>query len=390
MRISRVLPHAGRLLPAAMLFALCAAPACAATAVGTCRPNLASYDSFSDAIAGTSDGGTIYVCPGSYAEQVIVNKNLTFVGTTSGNSGLPVIVPPASGLTQNWFTFNVTSGFLQNALIAAQVVVSPGVTANFKNIAIDGTGNNLPVCARPVGIYFGDAGGTVDHVAFRYQTTPCGTGNPQGDSIFVQSNGALPAVVIVQNSSFHNPGWMAIHADGGGASLTAKNNTLVGPGATAGNGILIEYGATAPAITNNTESNALPDAQSTGFWGVLLNQCAGGTLVNANTLSNTQIGIVLECGSNTVSNNTIFNSQLDGIQLCGSGNTVNGNLINDSGRAGVNLAQGCAVASSNVYNNTIDGACTATLVGTDAGSNSVGPNNPFNTKYLALSGSTCN
>jgi parallel beta-helix repeat protein len=368
------------------------------TAVGTCRPDLASFDSFSDAIPGTPAGSTILVCPGTYAEQIVITKDLTIAGTQSANSGLPVIVPPPGGLLQNAVSYNVSSGFLQNSGLAAQILVNPGVTVTIRNLALDASNNNISACSTvPVGIYFADSSGSVTHVAFKNQSAPCffdgfaGLLNyPQGDGIFVQSDGSLPAVVSVLNSSFHNPGWMAIHADGAGANVTIKNNTAVGPGVTYGNGILVEYGAGAAAVANNSESNALVNGQSTGYWGILLNYCAGNSLITANTLSNTQIGIYATCNTNTITYNWIFNSQIDGIDVCGSGNTVQNNTINDSSRAGVNLVQGCAAQSNLVSSNTIDGACSAVLSGTDAAGNTVGPNTLFNTKFLQLTGSSCN
>jgi hypothetical protein len=258
------------------LVAICATTASAkTTAVGTCRPDLASFDSFSDAIPGTPAGGTVLVCPGAYAEQVIVTKNLTIARYQSGNSGLPVIVPPVSGLAPNTVTYNVASGFLQNTVIAAQLIVSPGVTVTIRDIALDATNNNIPECgAVPVGIYFEASSGSVTHVSFKNQSNPCGTDNPRGDGIFVQSDGVTPAVVSILNSSFHNDGWMAIHADGAGANVTIRNNTAVGPGPTYGNGILVEGGAGAAAITNNSESNALQFGLQTGLWGVALSGCA--------------------------------------------------------------------------------------------------------------------
>jgi parallel beta-helix repeat protein len=380
------------------MLALGSGTAAATTAVGTCRPDLAHFDTFSDAIPGTPDGGTILVCPGTYAEQILVNKNLTISGTQSGNSGLPVIAPPQGGLVQNTISYNVSSGFLANRGLAAQIIVAPGITATIRNIAVDATNNNIPNCGPvPIGIYFQASSGSVNHVVFKNQSKTCfrngfaGLQNyPDGDGVFVQGDGVLPAVVSVLNSSFHNPGWMAIHADGPGANVTLKNNTAVGPGLTEGNGILVEGGAGAAAVTNNSESNALLNGEVTGFWGILLNGCAGNSLVNNNTVSNTQIGIYASCSGNTISGNWIFNSQVDGIDVCGSGNTVNGNTINDSGRAGVNLVQGCADQNNLIYNNTFDGACTGVLSGIDAVGNTVSPNTPFNTKFLQLAGNTCN
>ena len=374
-----------------------ASTASADTALGTCRPDLPSYDNFSDAVSGTPDGNTIFVCPGTYAEQITVFKNLTISGLQSGNSGLPVIVPPAGGLAQNDVTYNVPSGFLRNASIAAQIIVNPGFTLTINNVSLDASNNKIPNCGPvPVGIYFGNSSGTVNNVAFKNQTATCffnglaGLQNyPQGDGVFVQSNGSLPAVVSLQSNSFHNPGWMAIHADGGGANVGVQGNTAVGPGITYGNGILVEGGATASAITNNYESNSLPNGQTTGFWGILLGSCAGNPLVDSNVLSNTQIGINVSCSTSTITNNTIFNSLQDGVDICGSGNTVQNNTINDSGVAGVYLVQGCASKNNLVNSNTIDAACVGELAGTDALNNSIGPDTLINTKYLFLNGSSC-
>lgn len=385
----------GKLLQLIWVLAMCAATASATaktTVIGGCQPSLPSFTNFADAIAGSPDGSTVLVCPGTYPELVTIDKNLTFIGVQSGNSGLPVIVPPAGGLFANIVTYAVPSGFLHNSFVAAQVIVSPGFTANISNISIDA--GTLPNCnSLPIGIYFADSSGSVSHVTFRNQIATCNNlSNPYGDALFVQSDGAQPAVVSVLNSSFHNPGWMAVHADGTGASVTVVGNTAVGPGATAGNGILIEGGAAAPTITDNSESNALLNGQGTGFWGILLGSCGSSTTVNNNTLSNTQIGINVSCNNANVTNNTVFNTQLDGILVCGSGNTVKGNTINDSGRAGVNLAQGCNEAKNTVSNNVIQGACAGTLLGSDISllSNSVTGNTLYNTKYLSLTGTTCN
>lgn len=384
-----------RPLQIAAMLTICVATAFATaktTAIGSCRPDLPSFNTFSDAISGSPDGSTILVCPGTYPEQFTVDRNLTITGIQSGNSGLPVIVPPATGLAGNIVTYNVASGFLGNAFVAAQIIVSPGVKLNISNVSLDTS--NLPNCnALPIGIYFADSSGTVNHVAFRNQNANCfNPNNPYGDAIFVQSDGTQPASVNVLNSSFHNPGWMAVHADGAGASVNLTGNTAVGPGPTAGNGILIEWGATAGSITNNSISNALLNSQITGFWGILLNNCGGGSTVNNNSLSNTQYGINVICSNNTITNNLTFNTQLDGIYICGSNNTVKANTINDSGRAGVNLAQGCSEAKNTVFNNTINGACAGTLIGADISllSNNVSGNSYFNTKYVTQVGTTCN
>ena len=97
----------------------------ATVVVGTCMPNKVSYDSLTDAVQGVPPGSTIQVCPGTYAEQVVINKSLTLKGIASGNSAYPVIVPPGSGLTANAVALNVNS-FFPNVSVAAQIVIQSG------------------------------------------------------------------------------------------------------------------------------------------------------------------------------------------------------------------------------------------------------------------------
>lgn len=366
-------------------------------AVGSCRPAFPQYPTITAAIAGAPDGGSIQICPGTYTEQVTISKNLTIQGVQSGNSGLPSIVPPAGGLVQNITSYNVSSGFLTNRGLAAQVIVNPGLNVSISNLSLDASNNLVPDCGPVVvGIYFADSSGTVNHVAFKNQTAGCtffGFAGfmtyPQGDGVFVQSDGFIPASATVSNSSFHNVGWMALHADGNLASVSIKNNTLVGPGITYGNGVLVEGTAAAPYVTGNSESNASSVGQTTGYWGILLNGCAGGSVVNNNTVSNSTLGIVAFCSSNTVNNNKVFDSAGDGIQVCGNSNIVQNNTINDSGGAGVNLVQGCADQNNIVSANIINGACTGLLIGTDAVSNTTTPNTMYSSKFLVLSGNSC-
>lgn len=368
-------------------------------AVGSCRPTLPHYPTLTQAVAGAPDGGTVLVCPGTYAEQFTIALNLTITGISSGNNGLPVVVPPAGGLVQNAVSYNVSSGFLQNAQLAAQIIVSPGRTVSISNIALDASNNLLPNCGPvPVGIYFPDSSGTLNHLVVKNQTSTCIFNGfagvmpyPEGDGVFVQSDGSLPAVVTVQSSSFYNDGWMAVHADGPTASVTIKNNTAVGPGTTYGNGLLVEFGAGSAAITGNAETNAAVNGQPTGLWGILLStSCAGGTVVSSNTVSNNNIGIVVDCNTNIITSNRIFDSQGDGIQVCGSGNTIQSNTINASGGAGVNLVQGCADQNNLVSGNTVNGACAGVQVGTDAISNTIGTNQLYNVASVLVNGNSCN
>src|SRR5690348_7907759 len=63
-------------------------------AVGTCMPNLTSYQTISAAVSSVPAGSRVLVCPGMYPEQVLVTQPLTLQGISSGNSGRAIITVP--------------------------------------------------------------------------------------------------------------------------------------------------------------------------------------------------------------------------------------------------------------------------------------------------------
>src|ERR1700734_2056459 len=65
--------------------------------VGSCIPTLAHFSTIQAAVNASPVGGTVDVCPGTYAEQVMITNKLTLVGVLSGTSDAAVIVPPAGG-----------------------------------------------------------------------------------------------------------------------------------------------------------------------------------------------------------------------------------------------------------------------------------------------------
>ena len=76
------------------LTTLCAVPAAQASTVyvGTCgSPN---YPTITAAVSAVPTGSTVNVCPGTYAEQVRINKNLTLNGVQNGTNDAAVVVPP--------------------------------------------------------------------------------------------------------------------------------------------------------------------------------------------------------------------------------------------------------------------------------------------------------
>ena len=81
---------------------------------------------------------------------------------------------------------------------------------------------------------------------------------------------------------------------------------------------------------------------------------------------------------------------LDRIELCSSSNTVHVNTINGSAESAIHVDSSCGPVTNNVISgNTINEACAGILVGTAAGSNSIGSNTFFNARNTVLTADRC-
>lgn len=134
-------------------------------AVGTCT-GFATYPTISQAVSSVPAGSIIEVCPGNYAEQVLITKRLTLKGVPDASGADdPVIVPPSGGLVQNGVDI------FGNPVAAQIFVVSPSGPVTIEHLAVDGTGNDLTGCGGPTleGIYFQNTSGTITFNAVRNQ-----------------------------------------------------------------------------------------------------------------------------------------------------------------------------------------------------------------------------
>ena len=387
----------------------------------SCKPTVPSYSTISEAVSSVPKGSTVYVCPGTYAEQVVITKSLTLTGlasngttgTAASGSNNPVIVSPAAGVVVNT---NDLYGYPNGEPTAAQILVqtpsialATPIVVNINNIVVDGSNNGISGCGTDlVGIYYQNASGTVNHVTARYQELgPAYFGCQDGLAIYAQSGygSGGTAVVTIEDSMVHDYDKNGITADGSGTVATISSNYIVGIGATTligQNGIQMSFGArgkiTANTVTDDVYVNPSDcytnDVPCYSATGILLYD-SGGTsanpvTINTNTVSNTQGGIVAVTDGaetadyNTVSSNKVTSTPaivvtgytylLDGIDLCSDNNTATSNTVFYSSGAGVHLDSSCTEpssspsgANSSATSNTVNEACAGVLLGSSGG-----------------------
>lgn len=392
--------------------------------------NLPVYNTIQSAVTSLTAGSTIFICPGTYAEQVTIGKSLNLTGVSSvGTSGAtasgynnPVVASPATGVIVNASDLYDGSGIAAQIAVVSPVPTSP-INVSITNLAVDGSNNGISGCAPDlVGIYYQNANGTVNHVATRFQELPPDLfGCQVGLAIYVQSGYATngTSTVTIENNSVHDYQKNGITADGTGMNATITANYVVGVGATsliAQNGIQVSDSANGK-VTNNTVTDDVyinpPDCSSNNncysATGILLYDSGGtsGTklMVTGNTVSNAQGGVVAygymgNADYNTVTGNKITTSpaagpyQLDGIDLCSNNNTATGNTVFNSSGSGVHIDSSCVEGGgatgngTTVSGNTINEACAGVLTGSGSG-NTVGSNTTYNVVQVTQSTDSC-
>lgn len=400
-----------------------------------------TFNSISVAVGGVVSNSTIYVCPGTYAEQVAITKKLTLIGVSgnglSGSGAMgannPVIVSPAGGVVAN------AADLYNSQPTAAQIFVqtpsgslATPILVKISNITVDGSNNGLSGCGTDlVGIYYQNASGIVDHVTTRYQELDASDfGCQDGLAIYIQSGYSTSgtANVSIENSSVHDYDKNGITADGSGTVATISGNYVVGIGATsliAQNGVQMSDGARG-VIKNNTVTDDVyvnpldcgpPDNTPYCYssTGILLYD-SGGTsgshvTISGNTVSNTQGAIVVVTDGvetadyNDVSSNKVTTNAaivvpaitylLDGIDLCSDHNTATSNTVFNSSGSGIHIDSECTEPSSaptgnhsTVTGNTINEACAGVLTGSGT-LNNVSGNITSNVVETSASGDTC-
>jgi hypothetical protein len=302
-------------------------------AVGTCKPGLKSFTTISAAVAAVPANSIVYVCPGTYAEQVEISQPLSLVGLSSGQSDQAIIAAPPR------MSANATTA--AGTPLAAQVLVTAG-PVNIRKITVDGAANGLDGSVQLAGIYYGSgASGDIARVTTRNQFN-----GSNGIGIYVENGDAESESVTIENSSVHDFDFVGIWlnanvnaivrqsfvsgADAGGFTYAVlvgypdnrtvakvANNVVVGPGSN----------IDAQAITVNSPSATVNSNTLTSwYYGVV---DFGASSYTNNSAFGSKIAFNLGVGGGTFQNNSMLQSFVAIDYNCNSG-TVMSNEINDA------------------------------------------------------------
>ncbi len=239
------------------------------------------------AVTAASTGDTVYVDPGTYVEQVVIDAGIRLLPTLPG-SGPTIRAPPFASRT----TFTIpSSGRTWDAIVELK---ADG--ASIEGFTIDGfeqggfcSGRSFTGIMMHGGIGMAAKGNFVA----RIRDTPfsgCQAGigiAMYADTVGDPTTGEISGNTVVD----YQKGGIVVNI--AGAVATVERNLVVGVGPThviAQNGIQFGFGAGGVATLNTVLGHAYDD----GFWtsaGILLYEAAAGTLVDSNTVLDNEVGI---------------------------------------------------------------------------------------------------
>lgn len=241
----------------------------------------------------TLNGHTIDIGPGTYVEQVEVDKQLTLQG-----AGATTIIESPASLP----LFFTTTG--NNYPI---VYVHGVDNATIKNLVVDGAGNGN-ANYKFVGIAFRNAGGTVDTVEVKdIRDTPF-SGGQHGVAIYAFNDDDVARSITVKDSNIHDfqKNAMALNAsDTTPLTVNVTGNTVTGAGTTgvtAQNGIQIGAIQGTGTVANNNVSGI---AYSGGSWVATSILDYSDVDILGNTLSACHTCVYKIDGNGQISNNSV-------------------------------------------------------------------------------------
>jgi parallel beta-helix repeat protein len=319
-----------------------------------------AYSTIQSAVDAASPGDSVYVCPGAYDEQVVIDgKDLTLQG-----AGDTTVVQPSSPATLTalyTYPVGVLSGWSGLNLAGVILVKNAGAVV-VQNIKIDGANVvSLPVGAQRLsGIIYGEAGGLISDVTLNTIKTA-----GYADRTYVIDASAVSSErsIEITSTTINDYARTAIQAQG--ASLTANihNNDITGPGAigpaNVPNGIVFIQNAVGAASSNVIRALHYTGASSLSA-GLMAYEATGvaGVLFQNNEVYDTDDAVILASNSTniTVEGNNLHDN-VKGIRIEGGagGNSISKNLIDDNTSFGIDIDDDPATPGNVATRNSITG-----------------------------------
>lgn len=299
------------------------------------------------AIDEAAPGDTIVVLPGTYQEQLIINKDINLIGEDSPIILVPDTVagyhvPGSSKLHEP-----VVFAFGGTADSSNQITGSEDINVLLSGFVIDG--NDRVPEQRSHGVLFYNADGQIQGNTIQNM-------HIDGKETFgISVHGDSETTVQDNNVSGYSRGGIAVNGDLGELPdpfVTIENNIVVGPGRDeavtwAPNGIQIGWGATGTVQGNDVSENGWPGEEWSGT-GILI---AGSENVQVmdNHVHHNETGIALIgdawYGTDLIANNTtIFGNSVEentygiSVQDKSENTVIKSNKISNSVYDGIDIA----------------------------------------------------
>jgi hypothetical protein len=207
------------------LIVVLAIPAMSQTlVVGTCKKANHHYTTIQSAVQAAPEDATVLVCPGTYAEQVVITTPLTLKGVSVPPLNNPTIIGPSGGLIIGPIQ-PVTRGAA--SFIAVDTGGTPG-PVNIQGIVIDGQSEcQIRGSGEFAGILYLSTSGTIRDSVIQRMDPSCGSTS----GILVENDDSRPMTVTAKNNVIRNiAGGYGIQAYSGpsssGLSFLVQENMI--------------------------------------------------------------------------------------------------------------------------------------------------------------------
>jgi len=292
----------------------------------------AQFTSIQPAIDSAAAGSVIRVCPGTYKEQLSINKTLRIEGENGA-----ILMPT------NMVANGTESGGSET--VAAAILVEGAEGVEIEGLIIDGTNNGVVGCAPDLyGVLFQNSSGSVRHNAVKhFRLGPSDAGCQSGEAIEVDNPSGANLNVRIGSNSVWDYQKNGITANDTGTKAEIVRNVVTGIGPTNGaaqNGVQVGFGATGSILLNNISGNVWstctsPSDCATNATGILVFD-SNSVEIHENVLTGNQIGAFIGGDDSRVELNEVADSPvLIGVAVVGNDDAVVRNIVSHADQAGV-------------------------------------------------------